>query len=87
MELIWTFPLRIFQSIFLKKFYMARMVKKFISAMTMILARSVKAILTFEGVIHNVERRFRETSSDYIREQMEKYMGTSAMSGLQRETA
>ncbi|MRX72357.1 excinuclease ABC subunit UvrA [Bacillus lacus] len=28
----------------------------------------------FEGVISNVERRFKETSSDYIREQMEKYM-------------
>lgn len=30
--------------------------------------------LRFEGVIPNVERRYRETSSDYIREQMEKYM-------------
>ncbi|MBD7985876.1 excinuclease ABC subunit UvrA [Sporosarcina sp. Sa2YVA2] len=29
----------------------------------------------FEGVLANVERRFKETSSDYIREQMEKYMG------------
>ncbi|WP_102344890.1 excinuclease ABC subunit UvrA [Bacillus sp. Marseille-P3661] len=29
----------------------------------------------FEGVLRNVERRYRETSSDYIREQMEKYMG------------
>ncbi|MCJ7840208.1 excinuclease ABC subunit UvrA [Lederbergia sp. NSJ-179] len=28
----------------------------------------------FEGVLRNVERRYRETSSDYIREQMEKYM-------------
>jgi len=28
----------------------------------------------FEGVVRNVERRFRETTSDYIREQMEKYM-------------
>ncbi|MEO4054219.1 excinuclease ABC subunit UvrA [Solibacillus sp. CAU 1738] len=28
----------------------------------------------FEGVLKNIERRFRETSSDYIREQMEKYM-------------
>ncbi|WP_273832146.1 excinuclease ABC subunit UvrA [Guptibacillus sedimenti] len=28
----------------------------------------------FEGVIPNVERRYRETSSDYIREQMEAYM-------------
>ncbi len=31
--------------------------------------------IEFEGVIRNVERRYKETSSDYIREQMEKYMG------------
>lgn len=30
--------------------------------------------IPFEGVISNIERRYRETSSDYIREQMEKYM-------------
>ncbi|KKB41422.1 excinuclease ABC subunit UvrA [Bacillus thermotolerans] len=29
----------------------------------------------FEGVLNNVERRYKETSSDFIREQMEKYMG------------
>ncbi|WP_432352752.1 excinuclease ABC subunit UvrA [Sporosarcina sp. A2] len=28
----------------------------------------------FEGVLSNVDRRFKETSSDYVREQMEKYM-------------
>lgn len=28
----------------------------------------------FEGVLANVARRYKETSSDYIREQMEKYM-------------
>ncbi|WP_062354287.1 excinuclease ABC subunit UvrA [Bacillus kwashiorkori] len=28
----------------------------------------------FEGVLRNVERRYKETSSDFIREQMEKYM-------------
>lgn len=28
----------------------------------------------FEGVMHNIARRFRETTSDFIREQMEKYM-------------
>lgn len=28
----------------------------------------------FEGVLANVARRFKETSSDYVREQMEKYM-------------
>lgn len=31
--------------------------------------------IEIEGVIRNVERRYKETSSDYIREQMEKYMG------------
>jgi excinuclease ABC subunit A len=30
--------------------------------------------ILFEGVLPNIERRYRETSSDYIREQMEKYM-------------
>ena len=30
--------------------------------------------IQFEGVLKNIERRYRETSSDYIREQMEKYM-------------
>ncbi|HEX5565078.1 MAG TPA: excinuclease ABC subunit UvrA, partial [Sporosarcina sp.] len=28
----------------------------------------------FEGVLANIERRYKETTSDYIREQMEKYM-------------
>lgn len=31
--------------------------------------------IQFEGVLSNIERRFKDTSSDYIREQMEKYMG------------
>lgn len=31
--------------------------------------------IEFEGVLRNIERRYKETSSDYIREQMEKYMG------------
>lgn len=30
--------------------------------------------IQFEGVLRNIERRYRETASDYIREQMEKYM-------------
>ncbi|EIJ80571.1 excinuclease ABC subunit A [Bacillus methanolicus PB1] len=30
--------------------------------------------IEFEGVLSNVERRYKETSSDYVREQMEKYM-------------
>ncbi|QPC47473.1 excinuclease ABC subunit UvrA [Mangrovibacillus cuniculi] len=31
-------------------------------------------MIEFEGVLRNIERRYRETSSDYIREQMEQYM-------------
>ncbi|MBP3037900.1 excinuclease ABC subunit UvrA [Bacillaceae bacterium Marseille-Q3522] len=31
-------------------------------------------MIEFEGVIRNIERRYQETSSDYIREQMGKYM-------------
>jgi excinuclease ABC subunit A len=30
--------------------------------------------IQFEGVLANIQRRYRETSSDYIREQMEGYM-------------
>ncbi|MFF2755298.1 excinuclease ABC subunit UvrA [Psychrobacillus sp. NPDC058041] len=30
--------------------------------------------IQFEGVLSNIERRYKDTSSDYIREQMEKYM-------------
>ena len=30
--------------------------------------------IIFEGVLSNVARRFKETSSDYVRDQMEKYM-------------
>lgn len=36
--------------------------------------RRTKQKIQFEGVIPNVERRFRDSSSDYVREQMEKYM-------------
>ncbi|UOQ48269.1 excinuclease ABC subunit UvrA [Gracilibacillus caseinilyticus] len=32
----------------------------------------------FEGVLNNIARRYRETSSDFIREQMEKYMANKA---------
>ncbi|WNF36553.1 excinuclease ABC subunit UvrA [Bacillaceae bacterium IKA-2] len=32
----------------------------------------------FEGVLHNLARRYKETSSDYIREQMEGYMAQTA---------
>ncbi|WP_259424620.1 excinuclease ABC subunit UvrA [Bacillus velezensis] len=34
--------------------------------------------IEFEGVLRNIERRYKETSSDYIREQMEQYMSQKA---------
>ena len=40
----------------------------------MILDKFVIMPFYFEGVMSNIERRYRETSSDYIRDQMEKYM-------------
>jgi excinuclease ABC subunit A len=36
--------------------------------------------IEFEGVIRNVERRYKETSSDWTREHMEKYMAEHACS-------
>lgn len=33
--------------------------------------------IQFEGVLNNISRRYRETSSDFIREQLEKYMAQS----------
>ncbi|MFJ5623430.1 excinuclease ABC subunit UvrA [Peribacillus loiseleuriae] len=37
-----------------------------------------ESYINFEGVLKNVERRFKETSSDYVRDQMEKYMAQHA---------
>ncbi|MBE4907013.1 excinuclease ABC subunit UvrA [Bacillus luteolus] len=37
--------------------------------------------VAFEGIIKNVERRYHDTSSDYIREQMEKYMAQQPCPG------
>ena len=36
--------------------------------------RTNSQMIEFEGVLRNIERRFKETASDYVREQMEKYM-------------
>lgn len=40
-----------------------------------------ESYIRFEGVIPNVERRYKETSSDYIREHMEKYMAQQPCPG------
>lgn len=37
---------------------------------------SKDAYVTFEGIVHNLERRYRETSSDGIREFIEEFMGS-----------
>ncbi|MFJ7977607.1 excinuclease ABC subunit UvrA [Peribacillus sp. JNUCC 23] len=37
-----------------------------------------ESYINFEGILNNVERRFKETSSDYVRDQMEKYMAQHA---------
>ncbi len=36
---------------------------------------------TFEGVINNLDRRFKETDSDYIRSEIEKYMAAIPCTG------
>lgn len=40
-------------------------------------------MIQFEGVLNNIERRYRETSSDFTREQMERYI-PAAMPEMQR---
>ena len=35
-------------------------------------------LVEFEGVLRNIERRYRDSTSDFIREQMEKYMAEQA---------
>ena len=41
----------------------------------------------FEGVIANLERRWKETESDWVREEIERYMSRDAVRGLQAATA
>lgn len=36
--------------------------------------RTRSQMIEFEGVLKNIDRRFKETTSDYVREQMQKYM-------------
>ena len=37
----------------------------------------------FEGIVPNLERRYRETDSEYIREKIEEYMSGGRLPGLQ----
>ena len=32
---------------------------------------------SFEGVVNNLQRRYAETSSDYVKEEIEKYMSAT----------
>ncbi|MBA9086769.1 excinuclease ABC subunit A [Fontibacillus solani] len=41
---------------------------------------SKDAYVTFEGIVHNLERRYRDTSSEGIREFIEEFMGTKPCS-------
>ena len=42
---------------------------------------------SFEGIIPNLERRYRETDSDWSREKIEEYMTAAALPGLRRGAA
>ena len=42
---------------------------------------------SFEGVVNNLQRRYSETSSDYVKEDIEKFMSASIVPGLQRRAA
>ncbi|MDR7568758.1 MAG: excinuclease ABC subunit UvrA, partial [Armatimonadota bacterium] len=33
--------------------------------------------ITFEGVVHHLERRYRETDSEFVKEEIERYMNTT----------
>jgi excinuclease ABC subunit A len=40
--------------------------------------RNYKTVKPFEGVIGNIERRWRETDSDWVREELSRYQGSHA---------
>ena len=42
---------------------------------------------TFEGLISNLERRYRETESEYIKTELEKFMVSPAVPDLRRQEA
>ena len=44
-------------------------------------------VATFEGVMTNLERRYRETESEYIRTELEKFMVHEAVPHLQGQAA
>ena len=49
--------------------------------------RSYKTTKTFEGVIPNLERRWKETESAWVREEIERYHVGNALRGLRRLSA
>jgi excinuclease ABC subunit A len=46
--------------------------------------RTYKTKKPFEGVIPNIERRWKETDSAWVREEMERFQSAGALRGLQR---
>ena len=46
--------------------------------------RNYKTVKPFEGVIGNIERRWRETDSDWVREELSRYQGAHPCDDLRR---
>ncbi|CUW90563.1 hypothetical protein AGR1C_Cc40050 [Agrobacterium fabacearum TT111] len=47
-------------------------------------ARSYKTVKNFEGIVPNLERRWKETDSAWAREEIERYMSAAPLPGLRR---
>ena len=45
--------------------------------------REIKHMAAFEGVVHNLERRYRETQSEYMRRDIERYMSNKPCAACQ----
>ena len=74
MELIWTFLSEKFRKHLMDKILYGSGTERIYFRYENDFGQVRENYIAFEGVISNVERRYKETSSDYIREQMEKYM-------------
>jgi hypothetical protein len=47
--------------------------------------RTYKTAKPFEGVIGNIERRWRETDSQWVREELSRFQSNRPLRGLQRQ--
>ena len=50
-------------------------------------ARKYEVNKTFEGVLPNLERRWRETDSSWVREELGRYQSETPVRGLRRRAA